>query len=105
MKRFALPAAVSSVVVLSFVILEYVNTEGFKQVGFPAALFGLLWVLTFFLVGLLQRSVLDIRSGNGFNANRAGFVLCAVLMIMVAVMWSGIVTDQIPCFIGVANCD
>jgi|SRR5687768_2708319 len=103
--KFGLPAIAGLVLVLPFMVLEYVNTQGFKTLGFPVALFGAMWLLSFVFVFLLMPTVRDIRSGAGITARPASLVVRAVLMISVGIIWVGLVSDQMPCFMGVTNCD
>ena len=97
--------ALSSCIVFPLMILEYVNTEGFAEKGFPAALYIALWLMPFLLVVLMIPVVRHLRSGNGLGGNRVVFVLQTVLAIGIVVIWANIVMDQAPCFMGVPNCD
>ena len=103
--NFGFPALVGLMLVLPFLVLEYVNTRGFTTLGFPVALFVFMWLLVFGFVLLLMPTVRDVRSGIGITAHPAGFILRSVLMIGIAVALVGIVQDQMPCFMGVPNCD
>jgi hypothetical protein len=50
---------------------------------------------------------LKTPSGIGFilTARPVRFIFGAALLILIALAWSGIVADQMPCFLGVPNCD
>lgn len=99
-----MPALVSTFLLLPFMILELVNRRGFHE-GFPIVLFGLLWLLpvAFFLT--LMPFVRNARAGNGIVSNPIGFLLRATFLILIAWLWAGIIIDQMPCFLGVSNCD
>jgi hypothetical protein len=89
-------ALLAFVLVLPFMVLEVINRRSFDE-GFPFPLFGSLWLLTlaFLLVlGSLARAVSPGRS-----------LLAVVSLIVIAWLWGGIVLDQLPCFLGVPNCD
>jgi len=103
--EFTLAAIVGLIVVLPFVILEYINTQGFRALGFPVALFSVMWLLPFVFVFLLMPTVRDIRSGAGIMAHPASVFVRAVLMIAIGMFWVILVNDQMPCFMGVPNCD
>lgn len=100
-----LAAVIGMVFVVPFAILEYINTQGFKTAGFPTALFVILWLLPFAFILLLTPTIRNIRDGVGIAAHPASLVLRAALMIAIAGLWVSIINDQMPCFLGVPNCD
>lgn len=97
-------AVVSTVLVLPFVILEVVNRSGFNE-GFPVVLFGLLWLLPMMFIVILTPLVQNVRSGNGVVPNRIELSIRVVLLVLIALAWASWVIDQMPCFLGVPNCD
>ena len=101
-RQFIVATAVGLLVVLPFVILEAVTTSGFSTFGFPFALFAVLWILASVFTGLFLNMVRNIKAGSGLPINLAA---TAVLLIVIAAVWSGLVYDQMPCFMGVPNCD
>lgn len=103
--NFAFPAIIGSVLVLPFIALEYVNTQGFKALGFPAMLFAFMWLLSFAFAFLLIPVVRDARSGSRVFAHPTNFLLRVILMLGIAMLWIGVVNDQMPCFLGLPNCD
>jgi hypothetical protein len=101
--HFAAPAIVSSLIVLPFAILELMNQDG-MPLNFPIPLFGVMWLLPFSFILILGATRRSLRA----NERRAFAlkVLPGVLaMILVAWFWIGLVVDQMPCFLGVPNCD
>jgi hypothetical protein len=98
------PAIVSSLLVLPFMILELVNRRGFNE-GFPIALFGLMWLLPLAFVAILMPILGSLPAGNR-NMQRAIKLLPRIaLLIVIAWLWVGLTLDQMPCFLGVPNCD
>jgi hypothetical protein len=101
---FATPAIVASLVVLPFVIIEAINTRGFSE-GFPLALFVVMWLLpaafTLVLTPILRR----LRAGGRAAAHPGALVPRVLLLILIAWFWLSLVIDQLPCFLGVPNCD
>lgn len=97
------PALVSSALVIPFIVLESINRRGFHE-EFPIVLFGLMWLLPFSFAlistpvvrGLMARS-------RGLVARR--LLPKAVLLIFIAWLWVSLTVDQMPCFLGVPNCD
>ena len=98
-------AVVSLALVVPFMVMEYANTSGFARMGFPVSLFAALWLLQFAFVGLLLPPIQQVRAGVGLLAAPVAFLFRMVLMIAIAVVWFSLVSDQMPCFLGVPNCD
>lgn len=102
-RRFRTPALVGFALVLPFLILEVINRRGFHE-DFPITLFGLLWLLPFSFVLIFMPLV------RGPSARSRGLVARlllprAVLLPFIAWFWISLTADQLPCFLGVPNCD
>ena len=108
MNRFVstlrLPAIVSSILVLPFMALELINRRNYHE-GFPITLFGLLWLLPLAFIFILRSSGRNVRPGFRITANPIILSLGLTLMILIAGLWFGVLLDQMPCFLGVPNCD
>lgn len=102
--NFRSPAIISSILVLPFVILEWVNRRGFDE-DFPFPLFGIMWMLPLAFIVILNPVVRDLRAGNRLTANPAGLLAGAAILFLIGWLWTGILLDQMPCFLGVPNCD
>ena len=98
------PAILSSVVVLPFVVLELVNRLRFHE-DFPFPLFGLMWLLALSFVIILMSIPRNQHTHDGSIANPLSVLPRVVLLILIAWLWIGIILDQMPCFLGVPNCD
>ncbi len=98
------PVLINSILVLPLILLELMNRQGFHE-DFPLALFGILWLLpvAFFLtlLPIVQRA----RAGETITTRPLGLLLSGALLILIAVLWTAIIQDQMPCFLGVPNCD
>ncbi|MBC8031204.1 MAG: hypothetical protein H7Z16_13900 [Pyrinomonadaceae bacterium] len=57
-----------------------------------------------FIVNLVP-IVRNLRAGNSITATPINLSLAAALLLFVAVTWGWALVDQIPCFMGVPNCD
>lgn len=104
LKRMLLAASVGLAVTLVFIILEWCTTTGFTKKDFPAMLFVLMWFnvgLLFFILGSVMRS---LRKGVSRNELMV-VVLKIILLIGLGWAFASILIDQMPCFLGVANCD
>ncbi len=94
-------AIISFIIVLPFIILELVN----NRQSFPAALFGFLWLLSMAFIGITMPIAQNIRTGNSVVATPVNLLLRVTFSALIATMWVSIVIDQLPCFLGVPNCD
>jgi putative effector of murein hydrolase len=89
-----LPLVLGFASMLPFLMLEFRYQPG----ELPLVLFGTLWLLGAAVVALL----LPVLR----NRPRPGALLVRVsLSILVACVWARILMDQMPCFLGVPNCD
>jgi len=98
------PAIISFILVVPFMILELVNRRNFHE-GFPIPLFGFMWILPILVIITMMPIVRNIRAGNSILANPIVLLLRVVFLAFIAWMWVGILIDQMPCFLGVPNCD
>lgn len=104
---FGAAALIGLVLVAPFAFLELrynsTQTPSFSHLPFP--LFGFLWLLPTAFIITAAPIVRAIRSDGGLLAHPVTLSLRVVFLAMIAVMWVGIVQDQMPCFLGVPNCD
>jgi hypothetical protein len=98
----AWPILVGLGLTLPFLVLELVNRRPYQE-DFPFPLFGLLWLLSAAFMVLLRPLVYPI--GRRTMPNILHRMLRLMLLIVIAGVWSGIVRDQMPCFLGVRFCD
>lgn len=103
-RKLLVPATISLVLVLPFMIMELVNRRGLPQ-DFPVPLFGMMWLLTLSFILILTPLVRNLREGNGNLINQLTLLPKLVLLIIIAGLWVGLTVDQMPCFLGVPNCD
>jgi len=98
------PAIVSLILVFPFLILELVNRRNFHE-GLPVPLFVIMWLflLLFFLT--VMPVVRSVRAGISIVANPIILLLRVVFLAFIAWMWLSLLIDQMPCFLGVPNCD
>lgn len=99
-----LPLGLGFVATAPFFILELINRPPIIT-DLPVALFVMMWITASIAV-LTFRQVL--RSGPAkpvLTAHNAVLILSLVVSIVTASIWIGLVNDQMPCFLGVPNCD
>lgn len=102
--NFRSPAVISLLLVIPFMILELVNRRNFNE-GFPIPLFVIMWLLPILFIVTLMPIVRNIRAGNSIIASPVNLLIRVVVLVFIASMWTGILIDQMPCFLGVPNCD
>jgi len=81
-----LPAMISFLAVLPFMLLELVNWQQFNE-GFPFALFGFLWVLSLLFVTTLAPIIQTVRSGKRVLAKPMPLMLRVAVLLLIALVW------------------
>lgn len=94
----------SSVLVLPFIILELVNRRDFPN-GFPIPLFGFMWLMALTFIVILMPILRSYQASNQTAPSSLSVLPRIVLLALIAWIWVSLVIDQMPCFLGVPNCD
>ena len=98
-------ALISGLLVLPFVILELVFSSVRRQTVIDQiVLFGLLWLLPLVVLVILIPLVQSLRARTT-NASPVRLLLTIASAAVIAWLWLLVLIDQLPCFIGVPNCD
>jgi hypothetical protein len=106
MTNLGLAALISFILVLPFAILEFLfNTITKQNAPGLIVLFGLLWLLPMAFIVILVPMVRTVRAGNSIMANPLNLLFRVASLALIAMLWGGILIDQLPCFLGVPNCD
>ena len=98
------PAFISLLITLPFAILELANRQNIHE-GFPFPLFFMLWLLSIAFILILMPIVRNIQAGNSLMAHPVSLLVRVALLIILAIIWGSLLIDQMPCFMGVPNCD
>jgi hypothetical protein len=98
------PAIISFLLVIPFMVMEIVNRRNFNE-GFPIVLFVMMWLLPLLFILTAAPMVRNVRAGNRLTTNPLLLVVRVVFLAFLVWLWFGILIDQIPCFLGVPNCD
>jgi len=99
-------ALISLLLVLPFVLLETLTNTIIRQNALGLiVLFGLLWLLPTAFIIILMPVVRSVRAGQSVRANPIKLLLRVAFLALIAMMWGSIVIDQLPCFMGLPNCD
>ncbi len=110
MKRIAAnlkwAALVSLLIVLPFAILESLNQQITRQSA-PGQilLFGVLWLLPTAFIVILMPVVQAVRAGKSLLAHPTTLLFKVAILVFIAWFWGSLLIDQLPCFMGVPNCD
>ena len=102
--RLRIPVVASSLLVLPLIVLEYTNQQN-TNASFPFFLMGVLWLLPVIFFWLLLSSLKDYKYKENSLKNSILFWSKIVLLLIVTGLWLVILEDQIPCFLGIPNCD
>ena len=95
----------SSLLIMPFAIMESVNTALTRQNASGIfLLFGLLWVLPVIFLVLMLPVVRTLKVGHE-RPTAFGLLVSIAFAVLVGAAGGGIVLDQLPCFLGVPNCD
>jgi RsiW-degrading membrane proteinase PrsW (M82 family) len=103
-KKLKLAAVISLITLLPFMVMEFIKRRGFQE-PFPVALFTILWLTLLSFIFILLPIVQDVRKGNLNKSPFANLLLRVFFLILIAIFWIGIIIDQMPCFLGIQNCD
>jgi hypothetical protein len=102
-------ALISFLLILPFMIMEVVNRQSFRVSGkesFPFPLFGILWFQAILFVLSLMLILRNLRrAGNKPLVNAVFLLIGIAFLVSTAWAWGSWIIDQMPCFLGVPNCD
>jgi len=99
-----LPAAISFLLILPFMIMEAVNRRTFRE-DFPIPLFVIMWLLAFLFIRAGIPIIRHPRAGKSAQTSPMRLLVRLLFLAFFAGLWVFIVIDQIPCFLGVPLCD
>lgn len=92
------------ILVIPFAILE-LTFGAVNYSSFPIALFVFMWLLPVAFIVILMPIVRKVRAGESIMANPVNLLVTVVFLALIAAMWGFSLNDQLPCFLGVPNCD
>ncbi len=104
LSNLKIPALVSLLLVIPFMLMEFVNRRQFHE-GFPFMLFFVLWILPFLFLAIVMPLAQDARAGVDILTRPLSLGVKVSILLLLATMWVGLVIDPMPCFMGVPICD
>lgn len=100
------PAIIGLVLMLPFALLELVhNKVNSRDAPGLAVLFGLLWILPVAFIAIVMPIARSVRTGDRVLARPIHLMLRLASLVFIAWAWAAMFIDQLPCFLGVPNCD
>ena len=105
-KDLAWAAMISFLMVLPLAILEALNNSVTKEnASGLVLLFGVLWLLPTAFIVILRPLMRSVRAGNTLLAKPIILLFRVASLVLIATVWGWGLIDQLPCFLGVPNCD
>lgn len=104
LKRFLTAISLGFLCVLPFAVMEIVNLGGIPD-PFPYTIFLYLWLMfALFFISLF--ALLRVAKSRVNKQERLPALLLNALVLIFTIMSIGtVLVDQMPCFLGVPNCD
>ena len=104
-RDLVMAAVISFILVLPLAILEALNNTITQENVFGLLLLlGVLWLLPAAFIVILM-SILRSARGKRLAANPITLSLKFASLALIAMVWGWCLMDQLPCFLGVPNCD
>jgi drug/metabolite transporter (DMT)-like permease len=103
-KTFATSLLISLALVVPFAVLEIVNRRAFQE-EFPFVLFTFMSVHSLLIALLMMPALQCLRADKSLRALKPGHWAGLFLAIILVYGYATVVIDQLPCFLGVPNCD
>ena len=97
-------AAISTLLVLPLALLEARN-ESFTAVRGALVLYAVLWIVPVVFIVSAAPLIKAYRGGAAGAGSSIKGWLRVLLLVLLGGFWIGLVIDQMPCFLGVPNCD
>jgi len=95
---------VSTVLVAPLVYLELrYGTQSYSR--FPYPLFLILWLVPAAFIIAAAPLMRAVRARKNLLERPGVLMVRVVFLVFAALFWTGFVNDQMPCFLGVPNCD
>jgi len=104
LKSFVTSLLISSTWVAPFIVLQWVNRRAGHE-DFPFVLFTFMSLHSLFIVLSLTPALRRLRSERSLRSLKLGHWAGLVLSAFLILVYADVVIDQLPCFLGVPNCD
>jgi cellulose synthase/poly-beta-1,6-N-acetylglucosamine synthase-like glycosyltransferase len=98
------PVVLAGILVSPFLILELVNRRAYAE-PFPFLLFAMMWLMAFCFTFILLSTIRTLVQRATGSPSRWIVLPGLASLLLLAWGWIGLVSDQMPCFLGVPLCD
>jgi hypothetical protein len=95
---------VAAVLVAPFAVLELVNAPGVQE-GFPWVLFGFMFVNALLMAVSIAPPARRLLATRNVRTLEPTDWLLLALGVVLSWAYGAVLLDQLPCFLGVPNCD
>jgi len=99
-----LSAVAGLLLVLPLVALQLIYGR-LTYSSFPVVLFAILWILPTIAIYVAAPLFARLRRKESSPLDPLSVALRLVALMPVAIMWFALIQDQMPCFLGIPNCD
>ena len=90
--------------VFPFMLLEWATRSNLPRSNASPMLWVVLWFLSTGFIVVLMQMVRNIRVGNSILAKPLSLLLSIILLAIFAWLWTALIIDQMPCFLGGTGC-
>ena len=104
LKSFVASLLISATLVAPFIVLQWVNRRTFHE-DFPFVLFTFMSLHSLFIVLLLTPALQRLQAERSLRALKLGHWVGLLVGAFLVYVYANVVIDQLPCFLGVPNCD
>ena len=104
LRSFGASLLISAALVAPFIVLQWVNRRTYHE-DFPFGLFAFMLLHALLIVRLLTPALRRLRTESRLRALGLGHWVGLLLGILLVFVYANVVIDQLPCFLGVPNCD
>jgi hypothetical protein len=95
---------INATLVAPFIVLQLVNRRTYHE-DFPFVLFTFMSLHSLFIVLLLTPALRCLQTERNLRALGLGHWVGFLLGVFFVFVYTNVVLDQLPCFLGMPNCD
>lgn len=104
LQLLVVPILLGAGLVVPFFVIEWINRRAFNE-DFPLMLFSFMAIHALLIAFLTVPVLRYLHATKSVRALRPSQWACLLLATGLAAVYVGVVIDQLPCFMGVPNCD
>jgi hypothetical protein len=101
---FFVALLIGAALVAPFIVLQWVNRRAFHE-DFPFVLFAFMYLHSLLIVLVLAPALRHLAAERRLSALTRGHWIGLFIGTFLGYVYINVVIDQLPCFLGVPNCD